>query len=168
MAESGSINRRMAGIAGYITRVLRQELEVRGHNVTRDLSNSIHTRWNHGTKSFDITMQKHGQSLNSRDIYKVFPPVDKILQWIKDKGITPYSDIKGKSKADKQERLAFAIQKSMGKNGYGLEDKNKNPIGWIQMAIDNASGTIVSILQDELRTDLGITVDRNLSRFYKK
>lgn len=96
----------------------KTNLEASGRRATGNLITSVNTTVTTDKQSFTIELQLE-------DYYKYveegrsagrFPPVDKILEWIKVKPILPTPDARGKLPTERQ--LAFLIGRKIANEGF--------------------------------------------------
>ena len=96
----------------------KTNLEASGRRATGNLITSVNTTVTTDEQSFTIELQLE-------DYYKYveegrsagrFPPVDKILEWIKVKPILPTPDARGKLPTERQ--LAFLIGRKIANEGF--------------------------------------------------
>lgn len=102
----------------------KSNLKANGHKATGNLINSItsHITVNGYEYAIELTLEDYYKYVEEGRRPGKFPPVDKILQWIKVKKILP-TPINGKLPTEKQ--LAFLISRKIANEGikgtYDLE-----------------------------------------------
>jgi hypothetical protein len=145
---------------------LRQKVLQAGKLATGNLYDSI----TYNTDVYDtlvileINAADYFKNVNDgRGPGKKFPPIDKILQWVQVRGITPRAGLSGKKQrplARAQRDLAFVIARAIAKNGI-LRADLKSGIGPI---IDKISGNVTDALN---KTTNDILADMAKTSFAK-
>ena len=118
MIEFKHLQKALADYATAIEDKYKQNLEHSGRRATGNLITSVNTK-------VDIDGNLYEIELQLEDYWKYveegrgagkFPPVDKILEWIKVKPILPYPDRNGKLPTENQ--LAFLIGRKIANEGF--------------------------------------------------
>jgi hypothetical protein len=118
MIEFKHLQQALAQYGDAIADRYKVNLEASGRRATGDLISSVNTKVTVNEQSFEI-------DLELEDYYKYveqgraagkFPPVDKILQWIRVKPILPQPDSRGKLPTENQ--LAFLIGRKIANEGF--------------------------------------------------
>ena len=118
MIEFKHLQEALAQYGDAITDRYKQNLEDSGRRATGNLITSVHTTVNVDGNTFEII-------LNLQDYYYYvengrgpgkFPPINKILEWIRVKPILPRPDINGKLPTEEQ--LAFLIGRKIANKGF--------------------------------------------------
>lgn len=95
----------------------KQKLTEKEINASYKLLNSVETTVKRGDDTFTVVINLEPYWIyveNGRKAGK-FPPIDKILEWIRIKPITPYSDSRGRIPTE--ESLAFLISRKIAEQG---------------------------------------------------
>lgn len=118
MIEFTHLQQALGQYAQAIADQYKTNLENSGRRATGQLISSVNTRVLVNGQIFEIELQLE-------DYYKYveegrgaggFPPVNKILEWIKAKPILPYPDMNGKLPTENQ--LAYLIGRKIANEGF--------------------------------------------------
>lgn len=123
----------------------KRKLTDKGINASYKLLNSVETTVKRGDDTFTVTINLEDYWYyveNGRGPGK-FPPIDKILEWIRVKPITPYSDSRGRLPTEEQ--LAFLISRKIAEQGTEgrkvlaetVEELNNYYLPLLQKALDD-------------------------------
>ena len=130
----------------------KSNLKANGHNATGKLINSItsHITVNGNEYAIELTLEDYYKYVEEGRRPGKFPPVDKILQWIKVKHILP-TPINGKLPTEKQ--LAFLISRKIAEKGtkgtYDLEKVMDNTINeWDEKITDALDMDVMSCIDE--------------------
>lgn len=95
----------------------KRKLTDKGINASYKLLNSVETTVKRGDDTFTVTINLEPYWIYVENGRKAgrFPPIDKILEWIRVKPITPYSDSRGRLPTEEQ--LAFLIARKIAEQG---------------------------------------------------
>lgn len=118
MIEFTNLQNALAQYAKAIEDQYKTNLEASGRRATGNLITSINTKVDVDGSLFEITMDLEDYWYyveNGRSAGK-FPPVSKILEWIRVKPILPYPDSRGKLPTENQ--LAFLIGRKIANEGF--------------------------------------------------
>lgn len=113
-------------------------------NASYKLLNSVETTVKRGDDTFTVTINLEDYWYyveNGRGPGK-FPPIDKILEWIRIKPVIPYSDSRGRLPTEEQ--LAFLISRKIANEGTEgrkvlyetVEELNNYYLPLLQQALD--------------------------------
>ena len=100
----------------------KRKLTDKGINASYKLLNSVETTVKRGDDTFTVSINLEDYWIfveNGRGPGR-FPPIDKILEWIRCKPVIPYSDSRGRLPTEEQ--LAFLIARKIAEQG--TEPKN--------------------------------------------
>lgn len=122
----------------------KRKLTDKGINASYKLLNSVETTVKRGDDTFTVTINLEDYWIyveNGRGPGK-FPPIDKILEWIRVKPIRPYSDSRGRLPTEEQ--LAFLISRKIAEQGTEgrkvlaetVEELNNYYLPLLQQALD--------------------------------
>lgn len=95
----------------------KRKLTDKGINASYKLLNSVETTVRRNDDEFTVTINLEDYWIyveNGRGPGK-FPPIDKILEWIRVKPVIPYSDSRGRLPTE--ESLAFLISRKIARDG---------------------------------------------------
>lgn len=130
----------------------KSNLKANGHKATGNLINSItsHITVNGNEYAIELTLEDYYKYVEEGRRPGKFPPVDKILQWIKVKHILP-TPINGKLPTEKQ--LAFLISRKIAEKGtkgtYDLEKAMDNTINeWDEKITDALDMDVMSCIDE--------------------
>lgn len=114
-------------------------------NASYKLLNSVETTVKRNDDEFVVTINLEDYWIYVENGRKPgrFPPIDKILEWIRIKPITPYSDSRGRLPTEEQ--LAFLIARKIAEQGTEgrkvlyetVEELNRYYLPLLQKALDN-------------------------------
>ena len=95
----------------------KRKLTDKGINASYKLLNSVETTVKRGDDTFTvvINLEPYWYYVENGRKAGRFPPIDKILEWIRIKPITPYSDSRGRLPTEEQ--LAFLIARKIANEG---------------------------------------------------
>ena len=122
----------------------KRKLTDKGINASYKLLNSVETTVKRNDDEFVVTIHLEDYWIfveNGRGPGK-FPPIDKILEWIRVKPIRPYSDSRGRLPTEEQ--LAFLISRKIAEQGTEgrkvlaetVEELNNYYLPLLQQALD--------------------------------
>lgn len=122
----------------------KRKLTDKGINASYKLLNSVKTTVKRGDDEFIVTINLEDYWYyveNGRGPGK-FPPIDKILEWIRIKPVIPYSDSRGRLPTEEQ--LAFLISRKIAEQGTEgrkvlyetVEELNNYYLPLLQQALD--------------------------------
>ena len=130
----------------------KSNLKANGHKATGNLINSItsHITVNGNEYAIELTLEDYYKYVEEGRRPGKFPPVDKILQWIKVKHILP-TPINGKLPTEKQ--LAFLISRKIAEKGtkgtYDLEKAIDTTINeWDEKITDALDMDVMSCIDE--------------------
>lgn len=118
MIQFKNLEKALADYGKAIADQYKTNLEQSGRRASGELISSINSKVTVNGNTFEIT-------LDLKDYYKYveegrgaggFPPVNKILDWIRMKPILPYPDSNGKLPTENQ--LAFLIGRKIANEGF--------------------------------------------------
>lgn len=123
----------------------KRKLTDKGINASYKLLNSVETVVRRNDDEFTVTINLEDYWIyveNGRGPGK-FPPIDKILEWIRVKPVIPYSDSRGRLPTEEQ--LAFLIARKISEQGTEgrkvlyetIEELNRYYLPLLQKALDN-------------------------------
>lgn len=117
MIEFKHLQEALAQYAKAIEDQYKTNLEQSGRRATGNLITSINTKVDVNGSLFEIELQleDYWKYVEEGRGAGKFPPVDKILEWIRVKPILPYPDSRGKLPTEKQ--LAFLISRKISEVG---------------------------------------------------
>lgn len=95
----------------------KRKLTDKGINASYKLLNSVETTVKRGDDTFTVTINLEDYWYyveNGRGPGR-FPPIDKILEWVRIKPVIPYSDSRGRIPTE--ESLAFLISRKIAEQG---------------------------------------------------
>ena len=100
----------------------KRKLTDKGINASYKLLNSVETTVKRNDDEFTvvINLEPYWYYVENGRKAGRFPPIDKILEWIRVKPVTPYSDSRGRLPTEEQ--LAFLIARKIAEQG--TEPKN--------------------------------------------
>jgi hypothetical protein len=101
----------------------KTNLEASGRRATGNLISSVNTKVTVDEQTFviELSLEDYYYYVENGRSAGRFPPVDKILEWIRVKPILPTPDINGKLPTEKQ--LAFLIGRKIANEGFeGTKD----------------------------------------------
>lgn len=95
----------------------KQKLTDKGINASYKLLNSVETVVRRNDDEFTVTINLEPYWYYVENGRKAgrFPPIDKILEWIRVKPVIPYSDSRGRLPTEEQ--LAFLISRKIAEQG---------------------------------------------------
>jgi len=132
----------------------KSNLNANGHKATGNLINSItsHITVNGYEYAIELTLEDYYKYVEEGRRPGKFPPIDKILQWIKVKKILP-TPINGKLPTEKQ--LAFLISRKIANEGtkgtYDLEKAIDTTINeWDEKITDALDKDIMNCIDEIL------------------
>lgn len=99
-------------------RIYQNKLSANNVNASGNLFNSIQTRIVKGSDRYDVYLDLNDYWIyveNGRKAGGKFPPLDKILEWIKVKPVLPRPDDNGKIPTENQ--LSFLIGRKIAREG---------------------------------------------------
>ena len=122
----------------------KQKLTDKGINASYKLLNSVETTVKRGDDTFTVVINLEPYWIfveNGRNAGR-FPPIDKILEWIRIKPVIPYSDSRGRLPTEEQ--LAFLISRKIAEQGTEprrvlaetVEELNNYYLPKLQQALD--------------------------------
>ena len=122
----------------------KRKLTDKGINASYKLLNSVETTVKRNDDEFTVTINLEDYWIyveNGRGPGK-FPPIDKILEWIRVKPVIPYTDSRGRLPTEEQ--LAFLISRKMGEQGTEgkhilyetVDELNRYYLPKLQQALD--------------------------------
>lgn len=123
----------------------KRKLTDNGINASYKLLNSVETVVRRNDDEFTVTINLEDYWIyveNGRGPGK-FPPIDKILEWIRVKPVIPYSDNRGRLPTEEQ--LAFLIARKIANEGTEgrnvlyetVEELNRYYLPLLQKALDD-------------------------------
>ena len=120
-------------------------LRTRGINASYKLLNSVETVVRRNDDEFTVTINLEDYWYYVENGRKAgrFPPIDKILEWIRVKPVIPYSDSRGRLPTE--ESLAFLISRKIAEQGTEgrhvlyetVDELNRYYLPKFQQALDN-------------------------------
>jgi len=123
MITFNHLQQALAQYGDAIANQYKSNLEASGRRATGNLISSVNTKVTVNEQTFEIELQLEDYYYyveNGRGAGK-FPPVDKILEWIRVKPILPYPDSRGKLPTENQ--LAYLIGRKIANEGFeGTKD----------------------------------------------
>jgi hypothetical protein len=126
------LKKRMAGYAGAFTKKLRQSLSSRNNIAFGKLQKSVRTRvrdtviGGQRVLGLETEILNYGEFLNKNIHPKRMPNIDAIIAWMKEKGIRPNRNKRGRFMTYKQ--AAYLIARAIQKRGFATY--NNHQIGW--------------------------------------
>ena len=95
----------------------KRKLTDKGINASYKLLNSVETTVKRGDDTFTVTINLEPYWIYVENGRKAgrFPPIDKILEWVRIKPVIPYSDSRGRLPTEEQ--LAFLISRKIAEQG---------------------------------------------------
>ena len=122
----------------------KRKLTDKGINASYKLLNSVETTVKRNDDEFTVTINLEDYWIyveNGRGPGK-FPPIDKILEWIRIKPVIPYSDSRGRLPTEEQ--LAFLIARKIAEQGTEpkhvlyetVDELNRYYLPKLQQALD--------------------------------
>lgn len=122
----------------------KRKLTDKGINASYKLLNSVETTVKRGDDTFTVSINLEDYWYyveNGRGPGK-FPPIDKILEWVRIKPVIPYSDSRGRLPTEEQ--LAFLIARKIAEQGTEprrvlaetVEELNNYYLPKLQQALD--------------------------------
>ena len=123
----------------------KRKLTDKGINASYKLLNSVKTTVKRNDDEFIVSINLEDYWIyveNGRGPGK-FPPIDKILEWIRVKPVTPYSDNRGRLPTEEQ--LAFLISRKIAEQGTDgrnvlyetVDELNRYYLPLLQKALDD-------------------------------
>ena len=122
----------------------KRKLTDKGINASYKLLNSVETTVKRNDDEFTVTINLEDYWIYVENGRKPgrFPPVDKILEWIRVKPIRPYSDSRGRLPTEEQ--LAFLIARKIAEQGTEgrnvlyetVDELNRYYLTRLQQALD--------------------------------
>ena len=123
----------------------KRKLTEKGINASYKLLNSVETTVKRGDDTFTVSINLEPYWIfveNGRKPGR-FPPIDKILEWIRIKPVTPYSDNRGRLPTEEQ--LAFLIARKIAEQGTEgrnvlfetVDELNRYYLPLLQKALDD-------------------------------
>ena len=122
----------------------KRKLTDKGINASYKLLNSVETVVRRNDDEFTVTINLEPYWYYVENGRKAgrFPPIDKILEWIRVKPIRPYSDSRGRLPTEEQ--LAFLISRKIAEQGTEgrkvlaetVEELNNYYLPLLQQALD--------------------------------
>ena len=118
MIEFKHLQEALAQYAKAIEDQYKTNLEQSGRRATGNLITSINTKVDVNGSLFEIELQleDYWKYVEQGRGAGKFPPVDKIIEWIRVKPILPYPDSRGKLPTENQ--LAFLIGRKIANEGF--------------------------------------------------
>ena len=123
----------------------KRKLTDKGINASYKLLNSVETVVRRNDDEFTVTINLEDYWIYVENGRKAgrFPPVSKILDWIRVKPIRPYSDSRGRLPTEEQ--LAFLIARKIAEQGTEgrnvlfetVDELNRYYLPLLQKALDN-------------------------------
>lgn len=123
----------------------KRKLTDKGINASYKLLNSVKTTVKRNDDEFivSINLEDYWIFVENGRCPGRFPPIDKILEWIRVKPIRPYSDSRGRLPTEEQ--LAFLISRKIAEQGTEgrkvlyetVEELNNYYLPKLQQALDN-------------------------------
>lgn len=123
----------------------KQKLTEKEINASYKLLNSVETTVKRGDDTFTVTINLEPYWIYVENGRKAgrFPPISKILEWIRCKPVIPYSDSRGRIPTEEQ--LAFLIARKIANEGTEgrkvlyetVEELNRYYLPKLQQALDN-------------------------------
>ena len=122
----------------------KRKLTDKGINASYKLLNSVETTVKRGDDTFTVSINLEDYWIfveNGRKPGR-FPPIDKILEWVRIKPVIPYSDSRGRLPTEEQ--LAFLISRKIAEQGTEgrnvlaetVEELNNYYLPLLQQALD--------------------------------
>ena len=145
----------LAEYADYITTTYKQNLEKSGHKATGKLISSVHTVVNIGdfNASVDMYLEDYYKYVEKGRNEGSFPPVNKILEWIRIKPIIPRPDSNGKVPTEQQ--LAYLIGRNMMEKGSPTQNGLPTPPTFdLRHAKETADSSYISRIEQAIQEDL--------------
>ena len=123
----------------------KRQLTDKGINASYKLLNSVETTVKRNDDEFIVSINLEDYWIfveNGRGPGK-FPPIDKILEWIRVKPVIPYSDSRGRLPTEEQ--LAFLIARKISEQGTEpkhvlaetVEELNREYLPRLKQSLDN-------------------------------
>ena len=122
----------------------KRKLTDKGINASYKLLNSVETVVRRNDDEFTVTINLEDYWIYVENGRKPgrFPPIDKILEWIRVKPVTPYSDSRGRLPTEEQ--LAFLIARKIAEQGTEgrkvlfetVDELNRYYLPLLQQALD--------------------------------
>ena len=123
----------------------KRKLTDKGINASYKLLNSVETTVKRGDDTFTVSINLEDYWIyveNGRGPGK-FPPIDKILEWIRVKPVIPYTDSRGRLPTEEQ--LAFLIARKIANDGTEgrnvlfetVDELNRYYLPLLQKALDD-------------------------------
>lgn len=128
MIEFKHLEKALKDYADAISEGYKENLSKSGRRATGNLITSINSKVNVDGNEFEIELQladywyyvENGRSAGG------FPPIDKILEWIRVKPILPHPDSRGKLPTENQ--LAFLIGRKIANEGFDGSNDLENTL----------------------------------------
>lgn len=125
--------------------VYKRKLTDKGINASYTLLNSVETTVKRNDDTFTVTINLEDYWYYVENGRKAgrFPPIDKILEWIKVKPVIPYTDSRGRLPTEEQ--LAFLIARKIANEGTEgrkvlfetVDELNRHYLPLLQKALDD-------------------------------
>lgn len=125
--------------------VYKRKLMEKDINASYTLLNSVETtvKRNDDVFTVSISLEDYWYYVENGRKPGRFPPIDKILEWIKVKPVIPYTDSRGRLPTEEQ--LAFLIARKIAEQGTEgrhvlyetVEELNRAYLPKLQQALDN-------------------------------
>lgn len=123
----------------------KRKLTDKGINASYKLLNSVETvvRRNDDTFTVTINLEDYWYYVENGRGPGKFPPIDKILEWVRIKPVIPYSDSRGRLPTEEQ--LAFLIARKISREGTEgrnvlfetVDELNRYYLPLLQKALDD-------------------------------
>ena len=123
----------------------KRKLTDKGINASYKLLNSVETTVKRNDDEFTVTINLEDYWYYVENGRKAgrFPPIDKILEWIRVKPVIPYSDSRGRLPTEEQ--LAFLIARKISEQGTEpkhvlaetVEELNREYLPRLKQSLDN-------------------------------
>ena len=123
----------------------KRKLTDKGINASYKLLNSVETTVKRGDDTFTVTINLEDYWYYVENGRKAgrFPPIDKILEWIRIKPVIPYTDSRGRLPTEEQ--LAFLIARKIANDGTEgrnvlyetVDELNRYYLPLLQKALDD-------------------------------
>lgn len=123
----------------------KRKLTDKGINASYTLLNSVETTVKRNDDTFTVTINLEDYWYYVENGRKAgrFPPIDKILEWIRIKPVIPYTDSRGRLPTEEQ--LAFLIARKIANEGTEgrkvlfetVDELNRHYLPLLQKALDD-------------------------------
>lgn len=123
----------------------KRKLTDKGINASYTLLNSVETTVKRNDDTFTVTINLEDYWYYVENGRKAgrFPPIDKILEWIRVKPVIPYTDSRGRLPTEEQ--LAFLIARKIANEGTEgrkvlfetVDELNRHYLPLLQKALDD-------------------------------